>query len=196
MGVMFAPILAFFVLAIIALFVDLAIGFNSMYSADTSQSKSSTSTNGSSVKYVQWALDIANDASHGYTMGALGPNEFDCQGFVKAALKEAGYETVFETWGFASDGTGTSAAPEGLKALGFNQHDYNADELQPGDILLKTAYGSGHVAIYVGDGHSVDAVHDLDGKPGDGRNGQGVNNEEIGLFDLSFTAWQYYFRAS
>lgn len=199
------------VLLLITPFIDKSLEYNSMYGADSSvanASQANTNGNSSSVKYVDWALKISEDASHGYTMGALGPDEFDCQGLVKAALKEAGYDNVYDVWGFASDGTGTSAAPDGLKALGFTQHDYNADELKPGDILLKTAYGSGHVAIYVGDGHSVDAMHDLPVpgsgtsaenpvvyERGDSHNGQGINNEEIGLFDLSYTAWQYYFRA-
>lgn len=123
---------------------------------------------GNAEGYLGTAVQIAQDDSHGYTLGAAGPDEFDCQGLVKYALSQNGYDIA--PWGFAGDGSGTGAAATGLVAMGFTEHKYEGqDSLQPGDILLYhyAGTGNGHVAIYVGDGQIVEAISDRDGVKGD-----------------------------
>lgn len=140
-------------------------------------------------KYIAIATSIAADDSHGYSLGASGPDEYDCQGFVKHCLAQAGYDT--SPWGFDAAGTGTGAARDGLKAMGFDEHAYTGHEGVPaGAIMLYHHYGtaSGHVAIYLGDGRIVEAIGDYDGRPGDS------SGQEIRVCaDWAKGLWQYYY---
>lgn len=133
---------------------------------------------------ISWAMAVAADNSIGYSWGCARPGEYDCQGFVKAALIQAG-ENV--SWSYTGD------MAEGLIAAGYKQHLYMESELQPGDILLyHFASGSdysGHTALYLGDGLIVEAISDNDGVAGDsdGKELRVAANWANGL-------WQNYFR--
>lgn len=145
---------------------------------------------GNAEGYLALAIQIAEDDSHGYTLGASGPDEFDCQGLVKYCLSQSGYDV--SKWGFAADGSGTGAAAAGLTAMGFTEFDYSGEEdLLPGDILLYhyAGTGNGHVAIYVGDGRIVEAISNRDGVPGDssGQEIRVTSNWAGGL-------WQTFYR--
>ena len=145
---------------------------------------------GNAEGYLALAIQIAEDDSHGYTLGATGPDEFDCQGLVKYVLSQNGYDS--SKWGYASDGSGTGAAAEGLVAMGFTEFEYGEEgDLRPGDILLYhyAGTGTGHVAIYVGNGQIVEAIGDKDGMPGDGDGTEirVTSNWADGL-------WQTYYR--
>ena len=73
--------------------------------------------------YLTTAMQVAEDDSHGYRTGSMGPDEFDCQGFVKWCLKQNGWD--ISPWGF-KDGTGTGAAAEGLSKMGWDVAPYDA----------------------------------------------------------------------
>ena len=133
--------------------------------------------------YLTTAMQVAEDDSHGYRTGSMGPDEFDCQGFVKWCLKQNGWD--ISPWGF-KDGTGTGAAAEGLSKMGWDVAPYDAEEIQPGDILIyHYSQSNGHVAFYAGDGNVVDSVGDFDGAPGDS------SGTEIARRPNSYTKWQY-----
>ena len=103
--------------------------------------------------YIKWAIDIANDNSHGYSQcnGRSGP-DYDCSSLVWHSLVYGG--------GFSKDVLGstpfsTRNMAEKLKAAGFEEYTYTGhSDLQPGDILWKY----GHTGMYVGDDQVVQAL--------------------------------------
>ena len=103
--------------------------------------------------YIQWAIDIANDNSHGYSQcdGRSGPH-YDCSSLVWHSLVYGG--------GFSKDVLGstpfsTRNMADKLKAAGFEEYTYTGhSDLQPGDILWKY----GHTGMYVGDDQVVQAL--------------------------------------
>lgn len=134
---------------------------------------------------LTWALAVAADDSIGYSWGCARPDEYDCQGFVKAALRQSGEDV---SWSYTGD------MAQGLLIAGYAQHDYIESELQSGDILLYHFDGSdgtyeGHAAIWVGDGTIVEAINDFDGVAGD----SGGMEIRVGP-NWANGSWQYYFR--
>ncbi len=74
-----------------------------------------------------------------YSLGAKGPDAFDCSGFVYYCLNQSGYAIEYMTsGGWANSGYETVTGMENL---------------QRGDIVCF----SGHVGIYLGDGMMIDA---------------------------------------
>ena len=109
---------------------------------------------------VQWAIDIANDDTHGYTLGAWGPENYDCAHFVITAFEQAGIKLK------SSGATYTGDLKEVAKKLGFKViTKWNKDTgegLKRGDILLNEAK---HAEIYIGSGQMVGARTDKVAKP-------------------------------
>ena len=138
---------------------------------------------------VQWAIDIANDNSHGYSQGAenatanrpyTGSREgvdYDCASLVYHAFNHAGFN-IIENWhknplymkrydgkqftGDADTIWDDLSVDGGWKK--FSWYDVQ-DNLVRGDILCRP---QAHVAIYIGDGLTVEA--------------RGVNNPRGGDF--------------
>lgn len=117
------------------------------------------------IDYVQWAIDIANDNSHGYCRADVyqgtGHPDYDCSYLVSSALRQFGY---------ISYGFSTSSEYSALTGAGFTCLPYNESQLLPGDILHR----GGHTEIYVGNGWTVGAHQSEDasqnynyGRPGD-----------------------------
>ncbi len=103
---------------------------------------------------IKWAVDTANDNSHGYSQKyRWGPN-YDCVSFVISALREGGGYSV-------SKDTGTGNLREALQQLGFTWIPWNqlgdASNLQRGDILLDIGR---HTEIYLGNRKNVGAHSD------------------------------------
>ena len=97
--------------------------------------------------YINWALSIALDDSHGYDQayrwGERG--DYDCSSLVVSSLRAAGLNTGGATY------TGNMRAQ--LTACGFIWvTDFS--NLKAGDILLNEAF---HTAIYLGNGLLVHA---------------------------------------
>ena len=101
---------------------------------------------------VKWAIDIANDDSHGYSLGAWGPDNYDCAHFVITAFEEAGIKLK------SSGATYTGDLKEVAKKLGFKVitkwNKETGEGLKRGDILLNEAE---HTEIYIGSGQMVGA---------------------------------------
>ncbi len=108
---------------------------------------------------IQWAIDIANDDSHGYG-GGWGP-EYDCSSFVISAFKSAGIDTGNATYT-------QNMVPE-MTAKNFTYISWSdlggKSGLQRGDILWRQ--NPGHTEIYIGNNQQVGSHQDLDGKKGD-----------------------------
>lgn len=99
---------------------------------------------------VAWAIDIANDQSHGYSQEAgqrWGP-DYDCSSFVISAFQQAGVALREAGASF----TGNMRGP--MIACGFVDVTYAVGldtgyGLEPGDVLLNYA---AHTCIYIGGG--------------------------------------------
>ena len=48
-------------------------------------------------KYVTWAVNIANDNTHGYSQAVRWSPDYDCSSFVISALEAAGFPMTI--WG-------------------------------------------------------------------------------------------------
>ncbi len=145
---------------------------------------------------VQWAINIANDDSHGYSQGAQNATQwrpytgsrespdFDCSSFIYHALHHAGFP-VIENW---------HKNPEYMRRYNGKQYSGDADTLwadlghgwvkyawgevalQRGDILCAPQR---HVAFYIGNGMTVEA--------------RGVNNPKGGSYDTGDQAGEIDF---
>ena len=145
-----------------------------------------TSAQGTVTTALDWAQNIANDNSHGYSQdNRQGPN-YDCSSFVINAYKNAGVDTGSASY--------TGDMVQGLTSTG--QFEYvtgnpyqNGTQLQPGDILFRQSNGSGHTEIYVGDGKTIGAKSNYDGLSGDS------SGNEISIHDdTNASTWEGYFR--
>lgn len=95
------------------------------------------------------AKQIAADENSGYSQ-AVGRgsswktgDDIDCSNFVMQALRRSGNPEFAKIEQLLA---GESSFGSVLTPLGFERHDFNADELQPGDILLR----DGHCEIFLG----------------------------------------------
>jgi cell wall-associated NlpC family hydrolase len=116
---------------------------------------------------INWAVDIANNDSHGYnSTNRFGP-EYDCSGLVSMALREAGITQRT----FSSGDAATVLAEIGFTRVMVDTS--TSANLQPGDILVVEPYVRqsgkkvGHVELYIGNDQMVGARSDNDGRPGD-----------------------------
>lgn len=138
---------------------------------------------------VKWAVNIANDQSHGYSQQSRWGNpDYDCSSFAISAYKSAGVPIDTSVVNY----TGNMS---NLKKYGFtdvtSKVNLNTQKgLQPGDILYYHKSGNiGHTAIYIGDGQIVHARGQSYGSsaPGD----QGT---EIAVTPYYRGSWQHVLR--
>ena len=150
------------------------------------------------IDYVQWAIDTAEDDTHGYCLHDVyqgnGHPDYDCSSFVSAALRENGYIT---------GGFSTGSEYSVLTAAGFICLAYSEIDLKPGDILYRpisiingTRFDA-HTEIYVGNGWVVGAHLSEDagsnycyGQPGD-QTGQEISVE---LNNSQLKGWTKIYR--
>ena len=101
-------------------------------------------------RYVQWAVSIANDDTHGYTQDVVlrwGP-DYDCSSLVISSLKKTGLNAGYATY------TGNMRSE--LTAHGFKWHT-DFSNLKRGDILLVHSSKRQHTEIYLGENMTVGA---------------------------------------
>ena len=136
--------------------------------------KSTSSSISSNVDYVNWMIAIAADDNYGYSQNTryMNPN-VDCSSFVYYALLNNGYTK--EQLGAYAFTTGSMKSI--LSNLGFKELPFDKNSLQVGDIL----WVSGHTEVYVGDGKTVGAHNDYDGKNGDS-SGKEVSVVNVGTY--------------
>ena len=164
---------------------------------------------------VQWAIDIANDPAHGYSQGAEnatasrpytgsreGP-DYDCSSLVYHALQHAGFDIIgawhknpeYITRYNGKQYTGDADTIwNDLKVLGgWKKYSWAevADNLQRGDILCRP---QSHVAIYIGDGKTVEArgVNN----PRGGSYSTGDQGGEIDFYSAYDRGWTEVYRFS
>lgn len=175
-----------FIVVIISLPQTLFTMFGAIGGAD--KAEAAENCNGVVDSYINWAMDIANDDSHGYSMASRNGPDYDCSSFVWYALVEGGGFSKEELGGYAFT---TESMTENLKKVGFEKYEYKGhDELQPGDILWfpngHNGHANGHTEIYIGEGKTVGAHSARYAKP-----------DQISAKDDGNTSnWTHYFRLS
>ena len=138
-------------------------------------------TNSKIEQAIQYAINIANDNSHGYSQRRrYGNPDYDCSSLVAAALNSVGFGVGWFT---------TSTMGNILTSKGFTRHSFTGlSNCQRGDILWR----NGHTEIYIGNNQSVGAhmgyidIYD-DNYPGD-QTGREINVANCG------SNWTYIFR--
>lgn len=117
----------------------------------TKQEDSNSESGGVISKALKWALDTANDNSVGYSLGAWGPNLYDCSHFVITAYRKAGLSLS----GASYTGDMYNAfVNEGFKDVTSSVDLDSGNGLKAGDVLLNTAT---HTEMYSGNGNMVGA---------------------------------------
>lgn len=99
-------------------------------------------------RYVNWALGVASDNSHGYSQYTRWGPDYDCSSLVISSLKAAGFNVGSATY--------TGNMRDQLTKYGFKWYDRSQlHNIDRGDILLNIWY---HTAIYLGNGRQVAAT--------------------------------------
>ena len=126
-------------------------------------------------KAIEWALNIANDSSHGYDQASRwGPN-YDCSSLLISAWEAAGVPV--KTKGATYTGNMKSVFLKcGFKDVTKNDNvEFGMGAgLQRGDILL---HEGNHTAMYLGDGRIVQASINERGGITGGQSGDQTGNE-------------------
>lgn len=114
-------------------------------------------------KAVKWAVEIANDDSHGYDQANRWGADYDCSSLVISAYQRAGIPlTCTYTGNMKSD----------MLAHGF--YVVTDHSMQAGDILLNEA---NHAAMYIGNHKIVQASINEKGTVTGGQTGDQTGNE-------------------
>ncbi len=112
-------------------------------------------------KVVQWAIDTANDDTHGYSQAydrRWGTPDYDCASFVICAYRSVGFKL---TNAAHCSNIKEEFMKEGFEWIPNTEIDLSTSKyLKPGDVLLRIA---GHTEIYIGDNKQCGAHDDYDG---------------------------------
>ncbi len=138
---------------------------------------------GSSIDYIQWAVNIANNDAIGY--GHTWPKTISCAGLVGLALTKCGYGDFVKNdplgWGYID--LGPEYEQELIKVVDCSVlpgpwTSARVGELLPGDILYYYRNETqNHVGFYMGNGRTVEARG-----PG-GSEDRDSNGREVAVYD-------------
>ena len=138
---------------------------------------------------VQWAVNIANDQSHGYSQASRWGNpDYDCSSLVISAYKHAGVPIDTTVVNYTGN-------LQNLKKYGFQDVTgkvslSSGSGLQRGDILWYHISGTnGHTAIYIGNNQIVHARGQSYGSSKTGDQGS-----EIAVTSYYRGSWQHVYR--
>ena len=138
--------------------------------------------------YMQWALEIAADDSHGYSqINRNGNPDYDCSSLVYYSLYNTGWPIASICPYAFSTGSMTDVLTQlGFQKITFPNRDYSS--LVAGDILWR----EGHTEIYIGNGQTVGAHSDEVGGIA-GAQGGDQTGREISV--VGFGNWSVAYRA-
>lgn len=156
------------------------------YSASVDGVLSAASTTDKLIeRYVQWAIGIAEDNSHGYSQDLYirwGRPDYDCSSLVISAVRAVGLNVGDASW------TGNMISE--FTKHGFVWHS-GMKGLKRGDILLVHNSNRQHTEIYLGNGKTVGAhIAETGGIYGIGGDQTG-HEIDVGPY---YSIWQGYLR--
>lgn len=132
-------------------------------------------------KAVTWAINVANDDTHGYSQENRDGNpDYDCSSLVYYAYENAGLNVINDVYY-------TGSMHEDFTNAGFEVFNYAdvKNSLKRGDILWR----EGHTEICISSTQKVGAHSNYDGKAGDS------GGNEINIKNISSSEqWVYVFR--
>lgn len=162
---------------------------------------------------VKWAVANAEDPRHGYSQGSEnaaagtpyegsreGP-DYDCSALVYHAFQQGGFDIIgawqknpfFYEWYQGKQLTGDADTIwQDLQTVGgFSKYSWDevADDLRRGDILCSP---ESHVAIYIGNGSTVEARGVNNPRGGDWRTGD--QGGEIDFYEARGRGWSEVYR--
>lgn len=126
-------------------------------------------------KAIAWAVAIANDNSHGYSLYNRNGPDYDCSSFVSTAFKQGGFNV--------SGSLVTWTMEQAFTSVGFKAYSAGSVTLQRGDILLYPPQNGGHTELCLGNNQYVGAHWDYDGRTGDS------SGEEIDVYYDNAPSW-------
>lgn len=123
---------------------------------------------------IDWAVNIANDNSHGYDQGSRWGPDYDCSSFVISAYDYADVPVI------KKGASTTSNMRPAFTKCGFKDvitkiNLSTGEGLVKGDVLLNPGH---HTALYIGDGQLVQASQNENGEVTGGKKGD-QNGKEI-----------------
>lgn len=123
---------------------------------------------------IAWALQIANDDTHGYDQGSREGPDYDCSSFICWAYYRAGLNTRPD--GYSPS---TSEMYDVFLAAGFKNVTSTVDlstgsGLKPGDVLLRPGH---HTEMMSDETHTVGAHENENGGVTGGKTGDQTGNE-------------------
>lgn len=183
--ILLVSFIAIFILIVFAMIITIPqVLYSAVFGSDSGSSGGS-GYNGD-LAYVQWAIDIANDDTHGYSQCSRNGPDYDCASFVYFSFLNTGY-----TKEQLGDYPWTvSMVIKNIPNIGFKEYNYTSEaDLQYGDVLVRQG---AHTAIYLGDGKIVHASGSREGNGICGKTGDQTGTE---LYVADFyDNWTYYYR--
>lgn len=132
---------------------------------------------------VKFAIEIANDNSHGYSQSNRWGPDYDCSSLVIECYNRAGIPVK------ANGATYTGNMLSAFLKSGFHLFNPEIDKLKPGDVLLNVQK---HTAMYIGNDQIVQATISengtVNGKTGD------QTGKEIAIYSYYDFPWDYFLR--
>ena len=124
-------------------------------------------------KAVEWAVQIANDSSHGYDQARRNGPDYDCSSLLCEAWQRAGVPVMDHGASFTRNMLLPFLAC-GFKDITAEVNQYSGAGLRKGDVLLNQQY---HTAMMVSDTQLVQASSNENGTATGGRTGDQTGNE-------------------
>lgn len=142
---------------------------------------------GNLVKAIIWAINIANDASHGYDQAHRYGPDYDCSSYVAAALREGGFTSIPATMY-------TGNEYNALTGAGFVSMTPIGSDHQAGDVyFFHLAGNNGHTCIGINATQIAEASINELGTVSGGTTGD-QTGDEIHVRNWYNPGWHYKMR--